>query len=140
MSSPLHRHILGFPVPFLYAAISNLTQGQSVTVTLPAGPGELLGFAVWGYNCDSVVFNDLFCKIVCDGVTLYDNYLYDLTMIPNGYNACGLFSASNQPASLKNGVSFKCKMSYESTFTIRFLNNNANISYILPSIYARVGV
>lgn len=139
MTGILKRVALGYSVTSIQFTLIELAQQASVTVTLPAGPGEFLGFALCDRNGTALAFNDLKCQIVVDGVIVFDDFLYDLLMITNGNTSLGMFASHLNIAAVLRTVSYAVEHAYESTFTIRFHNDNALTYTILFTVYSRQG-
>ncbi len=138
MTGQHHRRVIGYPFPVINGASYNLAAGASCNISLPTGPGELLGISVNHYGGVFADFALLSISIVVDGVVYYNGLWSDLLLINTFYDVHGLFS-TNDNGSGFGSSSFAVKIPYESTFVVTFTNGGAGACVYYATLYARTG-
>jgi len=129
MTSRLNRLVKGYPIYNFVGAIGAIAVQATVTINMPSGPGELLGFGILCYSGTLGDFNLSNYKLVVDGATIYDSYLCWLSGYYLAVAGHGMHSTIDAQTSSLGAYSHRFRVSYESTASIAFKNQGgASIS------------
>ena len=133
------RRVEGYPVYAYTAGIGSLAAGASSVLTLPTGPGEVLGFGILRYAGSVGDFWPIGFKSVIDGVTVYDNYLSFIAGGSLYYSLWNLQCTNDLQSATISSTSFRFRHAYQSSAVLTFKNNGGAAINIGVGVHSRRG-
>ena len=129
----------GYPVSHNILGFAFVKLGTAITVSAPAGPGELLGWAIFRIQGSVVDFAEICITLTIDGVVIYDGLYYWWMMAYTAYNYHSIFGSSDTMGIWWTPLHFLQVMAYETSAVLKVYTANAVGQDVYVNLFLRQG-